>query len=109
MEAGKKTDQEANSARFAILIAKTVVVMMMMMIHVFWVGTPYRLLLSTFRMTVTPSSSGSKLEQYVTGLLNPEDEDSEIFETSVRICQSTYCNIPEDLNLQRSPPYLHCS
>jgi hypothetical protein len=42
VEARKKTDQEVNSARFAILIAKT---MIMMMIYVFWDGTPYRLLL----------------------------------------------------------------
>jgi len=102
----KKTDQEANSARFEILLAMTT---MMMMIHVFWDGTPYRFLLWTFRMAVTSSSSVSKNEQYVTGLPNPEDEDSEIFETSVRIRQSTHCNIPEDLNLQISSPYMCCS
>ena len=103
----KKTDQEVNSARSENLIAMMMMMMMMMMIHVFWDVTPCGLLLSKFLMAVTPSFCGSKNEKYVPGLLNPKDEDRDI-RTLVRIRQSTHSNIPEDLNLQKSSPYLYC-
>jgi len=35
------------------------------------------------------------------GLLGPEDEGIQFFETSVIICKSAWHNNPEDLNLQQ--------
>jgi hypothetical protein len=83
------------------------VVLLLLLIEIFWDVTHIDWYFPTFGMTVIPSSSGSK--RNMTRLLNPEDEHSKVFETLVTIRQSTQCNSLEDLNLQRSSPYLYCS